>query len=110
MQIDLAPNHIALAAPNGSHVGRDGTGRHAKLLAVTGEMSDPRAPNLSLARHAGDIGAGAANPSALHKGGTPPRSRHVPSYKLAPLSAPEDQYVKVFEFRHGFLHELLWLS
>jgi hypothetical protein len=31
MQIDLAPDHIALAAQNRSHVGRDGTGRHAKL-------------------------------------------------------------------------------
>jgi len=71
------------------------------------EMRDPRAPNLGLAGHAGDIGAGAANPPALDKGGPPPRLRHVPSYELAPLSAPEDQYVKVFELRHDFLHDLL---
>jgi hypothetical protein len=68
-----------------------------------GEMRDTRAPNLSLAGHAGYIGAGAANPPALHKGSPPPRLRHMPGYQLASLSTPEDQ----FELRHDFFHDLL---
>ena len=107
MQIDLATDHSALAAQNSRHVGRDGTGCHAELRAVLREVRHPRTPNLGLAGHAGDGGAGAADPAALHKRGPPPRLRQMPSDQLASLSAPEDQYVKVFDLRHDILRALL---
>ena len=59
--------------------------------------------NLGLAGHAGDGGAGAGNPPALHKRRPPSRLRQMPSYQLASLSASEDQNVKVFELRHDLL-------
>jgi hypothetical protein len=43
----------------------------------------------------------------LHKGGPPPRLRLMPSDQLASLSAPKDQYVKLFDLRHDFLRVLL---
>ena len=106
MQIDLATDHIALAAQNSRHVGRDGTGCHAELPAVLREVRHPGTPNLGLAGHAGDVGTGAADPAALHKGGPPPRLRQMPSDQLASLSAPEDQYIKLFDLRHDFLRAL----
>src|SRR5215471_14971407 len=63
-------------------------------------MRDPRAPNLVLAGQAGDVRAGAADPTALDDGSPPPRLRHVPSQQLAALSAAKDQHVKLFRSRH----------
>jgi hypothetical protein len=74
---------------------------------VLREVRHPRTPNLGLAGHAGDVGTGAADPAALHKGGPPPRLRQMPSDQLASLSAPEDQYIKLFDLRHDFLRALL---
>ena len=107
MQIDLASDHSALAAQNSRHVGRDGTGCHAKLRAVLREVRHPRTPNLGLAGHAGDGGAGAGNPAALHQRSPPPRLRQMPGDQLTSLSAPEDQYVELFELRHDFLRVLI---
>jgi hypothetical protein len=108
MQIHLATDHIALTAEDPRHVGRDGNGFHAELRAVMREMRHPRAPNLGLAWHARDVGARSANPPALHQPSPPPRLRQLSSYELASLSAPEDQYVKMFDLRHDFLRMLLW--
>jgi hypothetical protein len=99
-QIDLAPNHIALAAEDRQHVGCDGTSHYTELPAVLGKMHHPRAPDLGLARHAGDIWAGAADPSALHKGRAPPGLGQVPGDQLASLSAAENQRIEVFALRH----------
>src|SRR5258707_5761343 len=79
MEINFAVNHVALALANLCHVGRDGTGRRTELCGAMRQMCDPRAPNLILAGQAGDVGAGAPNPPALHDGSPPPRSRHMPS-------------------------------
>jgi hypothetical protein len=70
---------------------------------VLREVRHPRTPNLGLAGHAGDVGTGAVEPAALHKGGPPPRLRQMPSDQLASLSTPEDQYIKLFDLRHDFL-------
>ena len=106
MQIDLATDHSALAAQNSRHIGRDGTGCHAELRAVLREVRHPRTPDLGLAGHAGDVGTGAADPAALHESGPPPCVRQMPSDQLASLSAPEDQYIKLFDLRHDFLRAL----
>jgi hypothetical protein len=66
-----------------------GAGHDAELRTVTCQMHDPRAPDLILAGQAGDIRAGAANPSALDHSRPPPRLRHVPSQQLSTLSAPK---------------------
>src|SRR5882762_2808681 len=79
MEINFAINHVALALANLCHVGRDRTGHRAELPSAMRQMCDPRAPNLILAGQAGDVGAGAPNPPALHDGSPPPRSRHMPS-------------------------------
>src|SRR5438132_12993402 len=100
MPLDFAADHVALAAEHRRHVGHDGAGHHAEPLAVTREMRYARAPDLGLARHAGDVRTGTADPAALHEGGSPARLRHVPGYQLAALSAAEHQNVEVFEFGH----------
>jgi hypothetical protein len=79
MEINFALNHVTLALANLCHVGHDGTGRGAEVLGVMRQMCDFRAPNLILAGQAGDVGAGAPDPSALHDGSPSPRSRHMPS-------------------------------
>jgi len=102
MQLDFAADHVALATHHCLHVGHDGASHDAKPLAVTREMRHPRAPDLGLARHAGDVGAGAADPAALDEGGSPAGLRQMPGDQLAPLSASEHQDVEVFEFGHEF--------
>src|SRR5271166_1116063 len=62
MQSNLAIDHVLLALPNLSHVGRDRTGDHrAERCGVMRQMRDPCAPDLILAGQAGDVGTGAPN-------------------------------------------------
>jgi hypothetical protein len=58
---------------------------------VAHEMRSLRAPDLVLAGHAGDVRTGAPDPSALHHGGSPSGSRHMPSDELACRSAAKHQ-------------------
>src|SRR5260221_301686 len=97
-----AVNHVALAPANRRHVDRDGTGRHAELRGVVHQMRDLRAPNLILAGQAGDVGAGAPDPPALHDGGPPPGLCHMPSQELATRSTAKDQDFKLFWLSHEF--------
>ena len=91
MQGNLALDHVALALANLRHVGRDGTGDHrAELRGVLRQIRDPRAPNLILAGQACDVGAGAADPSALDNGSPPSRPRQMPSQQLAAKPTAED--------------------
>jgi hypothetical protein len=101
MGCDLALDHVALALHNGRHVDRDGTHHDAELRAVPRQMRDFRAPDLVLARQAGDVGAGATDPAALDDGNPSPRLRHVPCEQLATLAAAQDEDVKLFRLRHG---------
>ncbi len=101
MQRDFLLNHVALALANLCHVGRNGTGDHrAELCRVLRQIRDLGAPNLVLARQAGDIGAGAADPPALDDGSPPPRLRHLPSQQLAAEAAAENQDFEPFRLRH----------
>jgi len=100
MQLQLVVDHLALAPANCRHVDRDRTGHRAELRAVMRQMRDLRAPNLILRRHAGDVGTGTANPSALHDGSPSPRMRHLPGQELATRSTPENQDFKSFRLRH----------
>src|SRR6202023_3486557 len=100
IEVNFAINHVALALANLCHVGRDGTGRCTELCGAMRQMCDPRAPNLILAGQAGDVGAGAPDPPALHDGSPSPRSRHMPSQQLATLSTAQDQDFKPLWLRH----------
>ena len=100
MQLDLALHHVALALANRRHIGPDRPGHRAELSGVMHQMRHPRAPDLVLAGHAGDVGTGAANPAALDNGGSLPRLRHMPGQQLAALTAAEDQDVELFRLRH----------
>jgi len=62
-------------------------------------MRDPRAGNFVLAGHAGDIGTGAADPSALHNGGSPSSFRQMPGYEFATGSTAEDE--GIVSVNHG---------
>ena len=79
----LVRNHVAFALADRRHVDGDRTGRDAVLRGMTDQMGDLGAADLILARHAGDIRTGAANPPPLDHGGSSPRFRHVPGYELA---------------------------
>src|SRR4029077_9582323 len=63
---NLAFHHFALAPTNRFHIDSDGIGDRAIVLAVTSNVRDFRARNLILARHAGDVGTGSANPLSFH--------------------------------------------
>jgi hypothetical protein len=67
------------------------------------EMGDPRARYLILAWHAGDVGTGTPDPSALHDGSPPSGLRHMPSHEFAAGSTAKDEDFKPFLLRHGFL-------
>jgi hypothetical protein len=103
MRSDLRFDHFALALANRRHVDLDGTGDRAELCGVARQMRDLGASNLVLGGHARDVGTGAADPSALHDSGPPPRPRHMPSHQLACRSTAEDQHVELFGLRHGWL-------
>jgi hypothetical protein len=64
-------------------------------------MRDARAPDLVLARHAGDVWTRAADPAAFDDGSAPPRLRHVPGKRFAALAAAGDQEFDMFRFTHG---------
>src|SRR5580700_8419597 len=100
MELNLAVDHVALALANCRHVDRDRPGHRAELRAVTRQMRDLRAPNLVLARQAGDVGTGAADPPALHHSSPPPGLSHMPREQLAGLSTAEDQNFKLFRIGH----------
>jgi hypothetical protein len=69
-------------------------------------MGDLGAADLILARQAGDIRTGAANPTAFDHGGSSPRLRHVPGDELAAESAAKDQGFKPFRFRQIFPRQI----
>src|SRR5260221_14182972 len=77
-----------------------GPGRHAELRGVVHQMRDLRAPNLILAGQAGDVGAGAPDPPALHDGRPSPGLCHMPSQELATRSTAKDQDFKLFWLSH----------
>src|SRR5262249_53517065 len=76
--------------------------RPAILGGVAYEISDPRARDLVLARHAGDVGTRASNPLTLHHGRSPSRLRHMPGHELAAGPASEDKDFIPFWLSHGF--------
>src|SRR5215469_381132 len=104
---DLGGNHVPLALANRRHVDRAGLERPAVFRGVTHEMGDPRARDLVLARHAGDVGTGAADPFAFDGGSPPSGCCHLPGDELAASSAAEDENVVPFGLGHGFLHSML---
>ena len=81
MRGDLRFDHVALARNNLRHVDLDGARCRPELRSVTGEMRNLGATDLALARHARDIGAGAADPPALDDRG--PSSRLAPYARLS---------------------------
>src|SRR5215831_19355760 len=58
----------ALLLSNRCHVDSDGAGLRAILPAVARQVRDFGVHDLILARHAGDVRTGAANPASLHDG------------------------------------------
>ena len=100
MDCDLGLDHVALALENHSHVDHWRADRPAELRGVAHEMRDPRARNLVLAWHAGDVGTGAPDPSALYDGSSSSGLRHVPSQELATGSTAKDQDFKPFRLGH----------
>ncbi len=74
----------------------------AEACAVMHQVSGLRAPALVLAGE--DVGAGAADPTALHHGGAPPGMCHVPGQVFAAFSiAKKDKAFKPFRPGHRCL-------
>src|SRR5262245_29110085 len=107
MLCDLGGDHVALALAHHCHVNRAGLKPPAILRGVAHEMGDPRARDLVLARHAGDVGTGAADPLAFHDGSPPSGCCHLPGDELAASSAAKHEDVVPFGLGHGFLHSML---
>ncbi len=102
MRVDLPLDHVAFAFDDNAHVNRDRAGHDAESCAMACEMRDLGAPDLVLARQAGDVGTGAADPATLDHGSPPSRFRHVPGQQLAALAAAQHQDVELFRLRHNF--------
>jgi hypothetical protein len=107
---DQALDHGALALADFGHVDRDGTRHRAEPRGVACQIGDFRTPDLVLAGEAVDVGAGSADPSALHHGRTLPGFRHVPGQVLAALSTAEDEGFEPFRLRHGYLQGQVAIS
>src|SRR6476619_6148854 len=101
MQLDLAVDHVTLALTHRGHVGLDGTCYCSELTRVVRQMRDFCAPDLILARHAGDVGTGPADPASLDDSRAPPSLSHVPGQQLTPLAAAKNQSVDLF-WTHQF--------
>src|SRR5262245_3665537 len=96
---NLRGDHVALALANYRHVDRAGLYAPAEDLGIAHEIRDSRAGNLVLARHASDVGARAADPSALHDRRSSPRCRQMPGDELATGSTAEDE--SIVSVNHG---------
>ncbi len=103
MRGDLGLDHLSLAIADHRHVDGNWAGGHAVLGGVVHEMRGLSGPDLVLARHAGDVGTGAADPFALHHGGSAPGLRHMPGDQLATRSTAENQNFILLRLGHGFL-------
>ena len=88
MQFDLAVDHVALALTHRGHVGFDGTCYRAELPRVMRQMRNLRAPDLILARHAGNVGTGPADPAALDDSRTSPDCAMCQANNLPPWPLP----------------------
>src|SRR5215472_19161433 len=88
---NVAFHHLALAPSNRCHIDGDGTSNRAIAPTVTRQVRDFPARNLILAWHTGDVRTRAANPTSFHDGCPSSRLRHMPSDKLAPTPAAEDE-------------------
>jgi hypothetical protein len=100
---NLGFNHVALALANHRHVDRGGPGLDAVRSGMPHEIGDPRARNLVLARHTGDIGTGTSDPPALRDGSSSSGFCHVPRDELATGSTAKDQDFIPFWLSHGLL-------
>src|SRR5271169_6213938 len=67
-----------------------------RSLRRDAQVADFRAPDLVLAGEAVDVEAGAANPTALHHGSTPPGTLHVPGQIHAANSTAKDKGFNLF--------------
>src|SRR5215813_10151776 len=85
----------ALLLSNRCHVDSDGAGLRAILPAVARQVRDFGVRDLILARHAGDVRTGAANPASLHDGRLSSGLRHVPSHKLPGCTAAKNENFKL---------------
>ena len=92
-------DHVALALEYARHVDLDRPRYHPELRRMLHQIDDPGAPDLVLAREAGDVRAGAADPSSFHHDRTVPRFRHVPGHELAADSAAQHENFDFFR-RH----------
>ena len=94
MQGDLTRDHVALALADLCHIDPHATRRGAALRSMMRKLCHLRTPDLVLVGQARDVGTGAADPSPLHDGGSPPRAGQMPRQQLAPISTAEDQSVE----------------
>jgi hypothetical protein len=100
---DQAFNHVALALPDFGHIDCDGARHRAEPGGVMRQMRDFRTPDFVLAGEAVDVGAGAADPPALHHGRTSSGPRHVPGQVLATLPTAKDKGFVPFWLSHRHL-------
>jgi hypothetical protein len=103
MERRLAFDHVAFAFAHLRHVDRERSRHGAERSRSLGEMRDPRAPDLVLARQACHGRAGAADPLALDDSDAPAFLRQMPGQQLAALAAAKDENVEVFGLGHGIL-------
>src|SRR6185437_2925683 len=100
---DQAIHHVTLALANLGHVDRDRTCPRTKCVCAPRQIRDLGTPYLVLAGEAIDVGAGSADPSALHDGGAPAGPCQVPRQILSAFSAAKDEGLYPFRFSHGDL-------
>jgi hypothetical protein len=100
VRLNLTLHHLALALTDRCHIDGDGPGHYSVLSTMTRKMRNFRVRNLILARHASDVGTGAADPPSLDNRSLTPRLRQVPSYQFAANSAAQDENFKPLWLRH----------
>src|SRR5271156_2197415 len=87
MHIDQASDHLAFAVAHDRHVDARVLLADAEFFAPVEKRGDLRAVNDVLARQAGDVGTGTADPFALNNNGPLPFPGQGPGEILAALAA-----------------------
>ena len=103
MMLDLAIDHVLLAAANLRHIGCYPVDESAETGGVPHEMGDPRAPQLILGGQACHGWTRPADPTSLNDGDLLARPGQMPGKQFATLAAAKDDDVESFRLGHGFI-------
>lgn len=105
MHRDETVHHAAFALAHRCHIDAGLRRFEAEVRCLRGGMRDVRGVDHVLTREARDVGAGAADVTALDQCRFSSRGSHVPGDVLSGLSTAKNEHVALFDFTRRALHD-----